>query len=81
MEAMLGISLYNYLCLKLAKMLVFLIVSYVFSPTKSEQVPPGKRWERCEEGEGSPYNVYTHINKCKNDKIKKERKNGGVTVL
>jgi uncharacterized membrane protein len=45
MEAMLGISLYSYLYLKLAKILVFLIVSYVFSSTKlknkrAEQVLP-----------------------------------------
>jgi hypothetical protein len=36
MEAMLGISLYNYLYLKLAKTLCFLIISYVFASTKLE---------------------------------------------
>jgi hypothetical protein len=36
MEATLGISLYSYLYLKLAKRYVFLIVSYVFFSTKSE---------------------------------------------
>jgi hypothetical protein len=36
MEAMLGISLYSYLYLKLAKYYVFLIISYVFSSTNSE---------------------------------------------
>jgi hypothetical protein len=36
MEAMLGISLYTYLYLKLAKMYAFPIISYVFSSTKSE---------------------------------------------
>jgi hypothetical protein len=36
MEAMLGISLYSYLHLKLQKRYVFLIFSYVFSSTKSE---------------------------------------------
>jgi hypothetical protein len=46
MEATLGISLYSYLYLKLAKMLCFLIISYVFSLTKlenkrAEQVLPG----------------------------------------
>jgi hypothetical protein len=45
-EATLGISLYSYLYLKLAKMLCFLIISYVFSLTKlenkrAEQVLPG----------------------------------------
>jgi hypothetical protein len=33
-EAMIGISLYSYLYLKLAKLYVFLIVFYVFSSTK-----------------------------------------------
>jgi hypothetical protein len=47
MVVMLGISLYNYLYLKLAKHYVFLIISYVFSSTKlkikrTEQVLPGK---------------------------------------
>jgi hypothetical protein len=36
MEAMLRISLYSFLYLKLAKCYVFLIISYVFSSTKSE---------------------------------------------
>jgi hypothetical protein len=52
MEAMLGISLYSYLYLKLAKCYVFLIISYVFSSTKLEkrveQVLPGSEgdWGR-----------------------------------
>jgi hypothetical protein len=37
MEAMLGISLYNYLYLKLAKTRVFCIISYVFSSTNLEK--------------------------------------------
>jgi hypothetical protein len=36
MEATLGISLNSYLYLKLAKCYAFLIISYVFSSTKSE---------------------------------------------
>jgi hypothetical protein len=47
MEAMLKISLYSYLCLKLAKCYVFLTISYVFSSTKlekrAEQVLPGSK--------------------------------------
>jgi hypothetical protein len=35
-EVMLGISLYSYLYLKIAKSYVFLIISYAFSSTKSE---------------------------------------------
>jgi hypothetical protein len=37
MEAALGISLYTYLYLKLAKYYVFLIISYVFCSTKLEK--------------------------------------------
>jgi hypothetical protein len=70
MEAMLGISLYSYLYLKLAKTLVFLI-SYVFSSRKLEN----KRVERTawEWGKGGEVaqTMYAHVSKCKNDKIKK----------
>jgi hypothetical protein len=55
MEAMLGISLYSYLYLKLAKMLSFLL-SLVFSSTKSEN----KRVEQVLPGRGvGANNVYT----------------------
>jgi hypothetical protein len=37
MEAILGISLYSYLHLKIAKLLFILIISYVFSSTKLEK--------------------------------------------
>jgi hypothetical protein len=40
MEAMLGISLYSYLFLKLEKLYVFLIISYVFSSAKLENRGP-----------------------------------------
>jgi hypothetical protein len=47
MEAILGISLYSYLYLKLAKHYGFLTIFYIFSSTKSEnraeQVLPGGR--------------------------------------
>jgi hypothetical protein len=42
MEAMLGISLYSYLDLKLGKSDVFLIISYVFSSTNFENK---RKWE------------------------------------
>jgi hypothetical protein len=45
METMLKISLYSHIYLKIAKMFIFLIISYVFSSTKlkkrAEQVLPG----------------------------------------
>jgi hypothetical protein len=37
MEAMLGISLYNYPCLNYQKGFGFLIIAYVFSSTKLEK--------------------------------------------
>jgi hypothetical protein len=51
MEAMPGVSLYSHLYLKL----VFLIISYVFSPTKSEN----KRAEQVLPRRGGANNVYT----------------------
>jgi hypothetical protein len=51
MEAMLGISLYSYLYLKLAKMLCFSI-THVFSSTKLEN-------KRVELELGGANNVYT----------------------
>jgi hypothetical protein len=47
----------------------FLIISYVFSPTKSEG-RTGSAWKLGVGGEVAQI-VYTHVNKHKNDKIKK----------
>jgi hypothetical protein len=63
MEAMLGISLYSYLYLKLAKHYVFLIMSHDFSSTKSENkraklVLPRSRGEVAQ-------TMYIHVSKCK----------------
>jgi hypothetical protein len=59
MEAMLGISLYHYLYLKLAKHYVFLIIVCVFSSTKLEkrveQVLFGSEGVGDREGEGGIY--------------------------
>jgi hypothetical protein len=59
-ETMLGISLYSYVYLKLAKPLCFSYYLYVFCSTKSEkkraqQVLPGS-------GVGGPNNLYNVIN-------------------
>jgi hypothetical protein len=73
MEALLGISLYSYFCLKLAKPLC---LSYVFSSTKlenkrAEQVLPGRGFG----GRGElAQTTYTHVSKCKNDRIKARKK-------
>jgi hypothetical protein len=72
MEATLGISLYSHLYLKLAKMLSFLL-SPMFSLQQNWRTR-GQNWF-CLEGEGAewggdPNNVYTHVCKYKDDKIK-----------
>jgi hypothetical protein len=51
MEATLGISLYSYLYLKLAKPLcLFFIISYVFSSTQSENNRVAQVFPRSEGG-------------------------------
>jgi hypothetical protein len=62
MEATLGISLYIYLYLKLEKHCVFLIIPYAFSSIKLEN-------QRGSEGM-CRQTMYTHVSKCKNEKIK-----------
>jgi hypothetical protein len=58
MEAMLGISLYSYLYLKPAKTLyIFIIISYVFSSTKSEKRGTGSTQKQVEGQGGGPSNV------------------------
>jgi hypothetical protein len=49
MESMLGVSLYSYPYLKLAKDSVFLIIVYVFSSTKSEKRAEQESWRIREE--------------------------------
>jgi hypothetical protein len=79
MEATLGISLYSYLYLK-QKHYVFLIISYGFSSTKSEnkkveQVLPrsGVRVDWRRGGVGRRWSkqcIHMYLSKCKNDTIK-----------
>jgi hypothetical protein len=81
MEATLGISLYSYLYLKLAKMLCLSYYLLCFSSTKlenrAEQVLPESKGEGesvRERGQSRGRGVevtqtmYTHMNKCKNNK-------------
>jgi hypothetical protein len=75
MEAILGISLYSYLYLKLAKMvcLSYFLLCFLFNKIREQ-----------EDGTGSAQNSggrgvvvqtkYAHIRKCKNDNIKGEMK-------
>jgi hypothetical protein len=73
-EATVGISLYSYLYLKLAKTLYLSYYLYVFSSTKLEkrveQVPPGSG------GSGRrgymAQTMYIHVSKYKNGKIKEK---------
>jgi hypothetical protein len=83
MKAVLRISLYSYLYLKLAKMLcLYLFISYSFSSTKldkrSEYVLLGNKegWKGGEVGGGQvgemAQTMYTHMNKCINNKKRKK---------
>jgi hypothetical protein len=72
MEAMLGISLYSYPYLKVAKNKVFLIIAYVFSAIKFEirakQVLPGSKgvFGKQVGPEGvKPKTMYAYMKKCK----------------
>jgi hypothetical protein len=65
MEAMLGISLYSYLYLKLAKLLC--LSYYLFKKIREQEDGTGS----ARKGEGVAQTMYTHVSKCKNDKIKK----------
>jgi hypothetical protein len=69
MEATLGISLYTYLYLKLAKTLCLSIIAHVFSSAKlekrAEQVLLGSQW-----GGGGTQIMYTHVSNVKMIKIK-----------
>jgi hypothetical protein len=77
MEAILGVSLYSYLYLKLAKMpcLSYYLLCFLFNKIREQEGRTGSAWKR-ECGEvcvGRWPNVYTHVSKCKNDKRKKKR--------
>jgi hypothetical protein len=64
MEAMLGISLYSYLYLKLAKMLCFsyYLICFLFNKIRkgAEQVLPGTEGVGAEGRDGT---MYAHVNK------------------
>jgi hypothetical protein len=71
MEAMLGISLYSYLYLKLAKTLSFLL-SLTFSFQQNQRTRGQNRVYLEVGGKGEVVQImYTHVSKCKNSKIKK----------
>jgi hypothetical protein len=79
MEAMLGISLYSYLYLKLTKTLClsYYLLCFLFNKIGQE----GKTSSAQKGGEGSGPNNYTRVSKCKNNKRKKEKKNKQTSVV
>jgi hypothetical protein len=77
MEVMLGISLYNYLYLKLAKYFLF----NKSENKRAEQVLPRSRvWEGWERRWGEvAQTMYTYVSKCKNGEIFKKILKTGVS--
>jgi hypothetical protein len=76
MEASLGISLYSYLYLKLAKMLClsYYLLCFLFNKIGEQEDRTGSAWEwKWVCGEVAQ-TMYTHVSKCKNRKIKEEKK-------
>jgi hypothetical protein len=74
-EAMLGISLYSYLYHKLAKALClsYYLLCFLFNKTVEQEGRTGsaQKWELGEVAQ----TMYTHMSKCKNNKIKFKKKN------
>jgi hypothetical protein len=71
MEAMLRISLYSYLYLKLAKMTC--LSFYLLFSLQQNQRTRGLNRFCLEAGrEGRWHKQYTHVSKCKNDKRRKK---------
>jgi hypothetical protein len=88
METMLGISLYSYLYLKLAKMLClsYYLLCFLFNKIREQEGRTGSARKggsrRCWEEREVNEKMYTHVSKCKSDKIKERRKQivGKVTL-
>jgi hypothetical protein len=76
MKAMLGISLYSCLYLKLAKMLClsYYLLCFLFNKIGEEEGRTGSAWKQGGVGLGGgakfAQTMNTHVSKCKNDKIK-----------
>jgi hypothetical protein len=73
MEAMLGISLFNYLYLKLAKTAMSFL-SLMFSLQQNWKTREQNRFCPEVSGEGR-CPKYTHVSKCKNDNIEERKVN------
>jgi hypothetical protein len=72
MEARLGISLGSYFYLKLAKRLhlSYYLSCFLFNKIGEQEGRTGSSWKQGGRWEGP---MYTHVSKCKNDKIKEKR--------
>jgi hypothetical protein len=81
MEAMVRISLYSYLYLKLAKMLCFsyYLLCFLFNKIGEQEGRTGFAQKQGGVGEVAQ-TMYTHVNKCKNYKIKGERENKTICI-
>jgi hypothetical protein len=76
MEAKLGISLYSYLYLNLAKMLClyYYLLCFLFNKIGEKEGGTGSA-QKWEVGWEVVQTMYTQVSKCKNDKIKRRSKN------
>jgi hypothetical protein len=74
MEAILGIFLHSYLYLKLAKTIcIYYHLCFCFNKI-GEQVLPGQGEEKGRRRGEVAQRMYTHVSKCKSDKMKKGKK-------
>jgi hypothetical protein len=77
MEGTLEISPYRYLYLKLAKMLClsYYLLCVLFNKIGEQKGETGCAWKQGGEvGREMAQTVYTHVSKCKSDKIKVRKK-------
>jgi hypothetical protein len=79
-NAMLEIFPYSYLHLKLEKILClsYYLLYFLFNKIREEEGGTRSAWKQREEGKVAQ-TTYTHVNKCKNDKIKKTQKKNILT--
>jgi hypothetical protein len=73
-EAMLRITLYSYLYLKLAKNCVsYYLICFLFKKIREQKEGTGSawKWEQVWRKGEVAQTMYTHVSKCKNNKIKK----------
>jgi hypothetical protein len=78
MEVMVGISLCNYLFLKLAKMLClsYYLLCFLFNKIREEVGGTSSAWKWEIESERMvevAQTMYTHVSKCKNEKNKRKK--------